>query len=67
MNLIQRTVNAVASYLFIAFFSRYSMSSQTLPTDRIVSEVVIDEIALHTLEVFVGAYDQEGLVVWNRK
>lgn len=64
---IQRGVSAVASYLFIAFFSRYSMSSQMLPSDHIVSEDVIDEIALHTLEIFVGAYDQEGLVVWRGK
>jgi len=43
------------------------MSLKMLPSDHIVSEDVIDEIALHTLEIFVGAYDQEGLVVWHGK
>jgi hypothetical protein len=62
---VQRTVSATASYLFIAFFSRYSMSSVVRPFDRVVGEDVINEIARNTQEIFVGAYDHEGLVVWR--
>jgi hypothetical protein len=62
---IQQTIRAVTSYLFIAFFSGHSMSSQMLPLHHVVSKNVIDEIARNMQEIFVSAYDQEGLVVWR--
>jgi hypothetical protein len=62
---IQSIGRAVTSYLFVAFFSRINMQYDTLPSDHIVEEHFIIEIARSTKEVFVGAYDQEGLVVWR--
>jgi hypothetical protein len=63
---VQSAIRAVASFLFIAFLSRFSVRYNELPSDHVVEETLIDHLARDIEEVFVGAYDQEGLVVWRR-
>jgi hypothetical protein len=63
---LQSAMRAMASYLFIGFFSRVSVQCEGQPTNHVVSTRLINEIAEATEEVFVGAYDQEGLVVWRK-
>jgi hypothetical protein len=63
---IQGAARAVTSYLFVAFLSRISFANNALPHDRFLPRSLIGEIARATEEIFVGAYDQEGLVVWHR-
>jgi hypothetical protein len=63
---IQRAKRAMASYLFIAFYTRSPIRDDELLPDHTVDEALIDRLARSTTEVFVSAYDQEGLVVWRR-
>jgi hypothetical protein len=63
---IKNSVRATTSYQFMAFFSRVRIEYAGLSPNRRVAEEVIDSIARATEEVFVGAYDQEGFVVWRR-
>jgi hypothetical protein len=63
---IRKAMNAVASYLFIAALARFPLTSAKLPDDRSVGDAVVRALAESTQEVFVEAYDQEGLVIWER-
>jgi hypothetical protein len=62
---VQSIGRAVTSFLFVAFFSGINIQHDTLPSNHLVEEHFIVETARSTKEVFVGAYDQEGLVVWR--
>jgi hypothetical protein len=62
---VQRAARAVTSYLFVALFSHINIQYDNLPPDHLVGEHFIIEIARSAVEVFVGAYDQEGLVIWR--
>ena len=62
----ENSIRAITSYQFMAFFSRIAIEYGKLPSNRRVSKDFIENIAHATEEVFVGAYDQEGLVVWRR-
>jgi hypothetical protein len=64
---IKSSMRATTSYQFMAFFSRIRIRYSGLTSDRRMSEETVESIARATEEVFVGAYDQEGLVVWRRQ
>jgi hypothetical protein len=64
---VQNAISSMASYLFIAFLSRFALRSSELPPDHIVDDNLIEQLAHNIQEVFVGAYDQEGLVMWRRR
>ena len=64
---ISLTMRQVHSFLLVALFCNFSFSAGDVPTTRILDENLIDEMANNALEVFVSAYDREGLVVWRRK
>jgi hypothetical protein len=70
---ISLTERQITSFSLVAVFCNFSFCaadvSQTTDASQtpIVSESVIDDIANNTQEIFVSAYDQEGLVVWRRK
>jgi len=62
---IEETAQA-PGFLFIGFFSRYPLSSASLPPDLKVGDALIRDLAENTRQIVVGAYDQEGWVVWQR-
>ena len=46
---------------FLLVFSRDSIFSLIiLPSGRLLNEGIINDLARYVLEIFVGAYDQEG-------
>jgi hypothetical protein len=63
---MQNAISSMASYLFIAFLSRFPLRYSDLPPDHVIGERLIEQLATEVQEVFVGAYDQEGMVVWRR-
>ena len=60
-------VSEIKSFKFVAVFSSFNFRAADIPSTRVVAETLIDEIARGAQEVFVSAYDQEGLVVWRRE
>ena len=62
---IEETTRA-PGFLFIGFFSRYPLSSAMLPPDLKAGDKLIRQLAENTQQIFVGAYDGEGWVVWRR-
>lgn len=63
---MQNAISSMVSYLFIAFLSRFPLRYSELPSDHVIGEKLIEQLATDVQEVFVGAYDQEGIVVWRR-
>jgi hypothetical protein len=63
LNQILRTME---SYLFIAMYTDNSSPTGEQSASDFVDELMIEKLARDTIEIFVGAYDQEGLVVWCR-
>lgn len=64
---ISRTMLRLHSFLLIAVFCAFSFPAADVPAPRILDDTMIDEMARTAQEVFVSAYDREGLVVWRRK
>jgi hypothetical protein len=64
---ISSTMRRITSFLFVSVFCDFSFRTEDMPPRPIVGETITDEIANNALEVFISAYDQEGLVVWVRK
>jgi hypothetical protein len=64
---ISRTILEIDSFLLVAVFCNFSFSAADVPSTRILDETLIDEMANNAQEVFVTAYDREGLVVWRRR
>jgi hypothetical protein len=56
----------ISSFLLVAFFVGFSLRETLLPQDHIVGKVLMNKIARSTKEIFVTAYDREGLVIWRR-
>ena len=50
----------------VAVFARLQLPLHQLTPDGQVSNGFVRDLAKGTREVFVGAYDQEGLVVWRK-
>jgi hypothetical protein len=63
---ISLTMSQVYSFLLVAVFCNFSFSAADVPATRILDETLIDGMANNAQEVFVSAYDREGLVVWRR-
>jgi len=63
---VEKAVNDVTSYLLVGVFTGSPVVSSGLPANRDVDEASIDDLAQNTIEIFVSAYDQEGIVVWRR-
>lgn len=64
---IEFAVRQIKSFLFVAVFSSFNFRAADVPPTRVVTAALIDQIAKGAQEVFLSAYDQEGLVVWRRK
>jgi hypothetical protein len=64
---ISETIRRMNSFKFVAVFSNFTFRAAEVPPTRVVAETLIDEIAHGAQEVFLSAYDQEGLVVWRPK
>jgi len=63
---ISRAISQVNSFLLVAAFCNFSFSAADVPATRILGETLIDGMADNAQEVFVSAYDREGLVVWRK-
>jgi len=63
---ISLTMRRVKSFLLVAVFCSSSFRAAELSTPGILDETLTDEMANNAQEVFVSAYDREGLVVWRR-
>ncbi len=63
---ISRTMLRMRSFLLVAVFCNFGFSAADVPTTCILDETLIDEMANNAQEVFVSAYDREGLVVWRK-
>lgn len=64
---ISLAVRQIISFRFVAVFTNFNLRAADIPPNRVVAETLIDEIAHGAEEVFISAYDQEGLVVWRAK
>lgn len=64
---ISLTMPRINSFLLVAVFCNFSFRAADVPTTRILDEALIDEMAHNAQEVFISAYDREGLVVWRRE
>jgi hypothetical protein len=64
---VRAAMREIRSFLFVAFFSNYAISGSDLASDNSVSNNVMNDLAVGVREVFVSAYDQEGLVNWRKK
>jgi hypothetical protein len=63
-NVLQVT-RQITSFLMVAAFCDFPFCLEDLPPTHVAAEALIDEIENNTQEIFVSAYDQEGLVVWR--
>lgn len=64
---IVRAMEEIASYLLIGMFVNVPVTAAKLSADRFVDDKFIENLARHTQEIYVSAYDQESIVVWQRK
>jgi hypothetical protein len=65
--LIRTLTEDVTSFLLVGIFTRWpGPRSPLLASGEIIDDSVIEDAAKETEEIFVGAYDQEGAVVWRR-
>lgn len=58
-------IKSVSSYLFVAFLARLNANYDLPLHDHAVDNAVIADISRGIREIYVSAYDQEGLVVWR--
>jgi hypothetical protein len=63
---ISRTMLQIKSFLLVAAFCNLSFRAADVPATRVLDETLIDAMANNAQEVFVSAYDYEGLVVWRK-
>jgi len=56
----------ITSFLFVAVFCNLSFQPADVPATRVLDETLIDAMANNAQEVFISAYDREGLVVWRK-
>jgi hypothetical protein len=62
---IEAIIRETSSFLLVGFFMRISLRDSGLMQDCIVEKKLIDKLARSTKEIFVTAYDREGLVLWR--
>lgn len=58
--------DAISSFLFVGAFSDIPSDFRWPSEVGVVGEDFIDIIANNTREIYISAYDQEGLVIWRR-
>jgi len=64
---VRTLIKDVTSFLLVGAFTRWPGSDSSLPVNgEIIADSVIEDAAREAEEIFVGAYDQEGLIVWHR-
>lgn len=63
---ISRTMLKIRSFLLVAVFCNLSFRAADVPATRVLDETLIDAMANNAQEVFVSAYDYEGLIVWRK-
>jgi hypothetical protein len=63
---VEGVFRAVASFHFVAAFTTYPLSAREVPADYTVDESLIARLTAGVQAVFIGAYDQESFVVWQR-
>jgi hypothetical protein len=61
---LQAGVTAVSSFFLTGFVISPSVDVSHLKTEA--DDTLIKELMINTQEVFVSAYDQEGIVVWKK-
>ena len=64
--LVETAIDDLISYLLVGVFTHFQINLTEIPRDRAATGALITSLAQETREIFVGAYDQEGLVVWRR-
>jgi hypothetical protein len=63
---VTEAMRLMKSFQFVAVYSRYSPSRDEPAYDDYIVESTLDCLASRSVRIFVGAYDQEGLVAWMR-
>lgn len=63
---IREAVRSVANFLVIGAIVSPTVLSNEQIAAEIMDDSLADALARNTQEIFVGAYDQEGYVVWER-
>ena len=53
----------VLGYLFVGAFITSSQNVEDL-IGKTVDDNTLNQLALNAQEIFAGAYDQEGLIIW---
>jgi hypothetical protein len=66
-SLVERALSELTSYLLVGVFTHFGIKSTELLKDHRTTEAVIADAVREMEEIFVGAYDQEGIVVWRRQ
>jgi hypothetical protein len=56
----------ITSFLKIGAFVNVPIAASKLPKDLFVDDNFIEHLANNTREIYISAYDQEGLVIWQR-
>jgi len=56
----------VSSFLLIGLIIVPPVVPDALPPGQVVGNELIEQIVQHTQEVYVSAYDQEGIVIWQK-
>ena len=63
---LEKEISDITSFLLIGVFTSASALPKVLQRDRFIEEAVVDKWIEKAIEVYVSAYDQEGLVVWHQ-
>jgi len=64
--LVRTLTEDVTSFFLVGIFTRWPGSHSPIPASgEIIDDSVIEDATKETEEIFVGAYDQEGVVVWR--
>jgi hypothetical protein len=64
---ILNSIKKVHSFLFVGALVNVSVIANKLPASKIVDNGFMNNIVKHTQEIYVSAYDREGVVIWKRE
>jgi hypothetical protein len=65
--LVIKAMRDVTSFLLVGVFTRFAAFSAVRPSDGKVDDLWVENVVRDTEELFVGAYDQESFVMWQRQ
>jgi hypothetical protein len=57
---------AGSSFLVIGAFARIDIAPSDIPINHAVGDSFVNNLASHVQEIYISAYDGEGVVVWQR-